>query len=282
VQKDLSASQTAVKNLTSDLETKGKDNERLRRALESYRHEVTSMENLITRLQDEHDAALTRIESEHQGSIAQLRCELDEAVGDLDDRLMQRTLELQTTSSRLEAATAESENRAAMITELEKRLGDAIHAAEQVQTETKLLLSAKDTQIAALQREHGDALAVRDGQIAILESEISMLRTSLASVQENVNRLTAAKKELEAELGGRLERLEEAEEVMWKMRDLVDEFGSHGKNGSRASGMRGVNGRLAKPALLFQGEESKKRRRKYDSGLGFLEEDGEEQVVLVG
>ncbi|KAI2627835.1 hypothetical protein GGR54DRAFT_652692 [Hypoxylon sp. NC1633] len=228
--------------------------ERLKGAAESYRRDVAELEALVTRL-----------EAECEGTAATLRAEVDGARAELAD-------------SRASAA------------ELEAKLAAVREQAEVCATQMADLQRRKAAEVKALNKYHGIALAVRDARVTELRRKLEDVQESLHGAHATIHQMRVENLGLRRRADGEKTRAREVvdsmkaelERVLQSSFELladeggddddVDETVSTTPDGSpRRSGTDFVGGATT---------TGKGMRRKYDSGLGLMDED-EDFVELV-
>jgi hypothetical protein len=275
VQKELSVANSVADGLRSQVSEREVSNERLQRALQSYRDEVSGLEKLIERMDKEE-----RLKQEI------LKSEVKEA----GDRLETEILKHDTTR-------ADAEGKDMIITELERRLHAAIQARAEVEEKMAVLATEKDCTIqqqesARLEREkgHGDALALRDARVSELRGEIGRLNEALKVAYSSSLNFERENATLKAQVDA---AKISAQVLLQRMRGVIDGFDQPGTEpGASTLEPDGENspvdastaqtvvrrGRFLDAGLARRGG---KRKRRYDSGLDFLEEEeGEEELSI--
>ncbi|KAI1088872.1 hypothetical protein F5B19DRAFT_485629 [Rostrohypoxylon terebratum] len=244
--------------------------ERLKGAADGYRRDVAELERLVQRMQDQVETEATR----HRAEIA--------------------------------GAQAELESRKATAAKLEAKLTAVREQAEAFKTQVADMQKRKACEIRALNKYHGTALAVRDARVLELRRSIEELGRSLHQahltvqklrvenlglsrrVDEERSRATAAVDSMKMELERLLRMSTEflagpakADGRSGLERSVAVAVGG-GSFGSSDSGEGeeetttpegspvNATSQLA-DALARSGKQIKKRR--YDSGLGLLDED---------
>ncbi|TVY21492.1 hypothetical protein LARI1_G002280, partial [Lachnellula arida] len=194
LQKELYLANNVVGGLREEIEEKEVGNQRLQSALEGYRAEVKGLESLIE-----------RVENEGRSNEAQLRGE----VNNMQERLQHEMLKHDTTR-------ASDEGKDMIIMELERRLAAALESASEVQSQLTALSTIKDTQICTKdnmieqlnssslerEREHGDALALRDARVSELREEVERINNALKTAHATILELRNQNKGLEAQVSG--------------------------------------------------------------------------------
>ena len=204
----------------------------------------------------------------------------------------------------LAASNADVRQKTAVVTSLEANLSTALGqiAALQSQlaaastTHEQTILNHK-TEVAALVRAHGIHLSQRDTRMATLRFEVDRIMAVLVATQEAVQKLRVENGTLVREKQAVLERTEREREqargvvegVRMELERVagllvaggevgLDKRGREkGEVGDRGSAVSVVGGRLIRSTgglLVRDREEGRgRKRRRYDSGLGMLDED---------
>jgi len=290
----VSGAQAEIISLNEDVKERDESVKKLARALEGYRTEVRGLEGLITRM-----------ETDHASASAALQFEIDTVRKEGESNVLDEVLKGDLTK-------AELEGQEMLVAELEKRLHDAVETINALKVELTSQSSIITTlQASTIQREkeHGDALALRDARVLELREEITRVNISLKEAHASILSLRSDNRALCEEkkaIGDELEREKDrGRRVIDAVREqlesvvrtaaangyvTVEEPQVHGD----ASGLRSklvtptaggfLNGLLAR--RRSSGESSRtcgavgevekgkgKKSRRYDSGLGFLEEE---------
>ncbi|KAB5536309.1 hypothetical protein GE09DRAFT_971688 [Coniochaeta sp. 2T2.1] len=179
--------------------------------------------------------------------------ELEELVGRLEG---EKTAAVEELEERLAKQTKELEGK---LTELEEK-----HS-----TTLKDMRKNRKEELAGVNKSHGAALALRDARVAELRGEIERVNASLRAAHETVQKLRVENTKVVVEkekLEEENERLvDNAEAERLKAKEVVD-------------GMRAELERVVRMSegLFLSGDLAKRggrKRRRYDSGLGFLDEE---------
>ncbi|TGJ85522.1 hypothetical protein E0Z10_g3265 [Xylaria hypoxylon] len=233
---------------------------RLKGAAEGYRRDIGELETLVQRLDGDGKAA-----------EAKLR-------GDLD------------------GAQTQLSERTAVLTDLETKLATTLKLAEELQAKLKDLQRRKDAEAKVRNKSHGAALALRDARVMELRREIYGINESLRNAHEMIMKLRLENAGLER-------RAEEAEEGRRLAREAVDTMKAElekvtaaaaaaatpaPRKRTRSSAAAGKGlatpepqpGEFLSGGLARSGADKGNKRRKYDSGLGFLTED-EDEIELI-
>jgi chromosome segregation ATPase len=290
MRKELILANTAVCDLREEIKEKDVGNERLKEALEGYRQEVSGLEKLIE-----------RIEHESRESTTSLTCELNSAQEKLQDELLQH-----------DTMKADCEGKEILISELEKRLNSALQAEAEFQAQLSTLASShdsvvtgKDAKIEQLkssaqerEKEHGDALALCDARVSELREEIERVNTSLKTAHSTILKLRKENSELAACIQGKEVLINSTTQVMRDQLNQLAPITQTGEGytngdvsvlGPRREGSLIEGGsitglglgvvrekpRMMDGSLARRRSGSGKKRRRYDSGLGFVGEEDE-------
>ncbi|KIN01107.1 hypothetical protein OIDMADRAFT_163286 [Oidiodendron maius Zn] len=283
VQNDLSIARTIIGELKQEGSDKDISNKRLKAALQTYRVEVRGLEKLIERMDKEKHQA----EEKHKSVVT-----------DVESKLQTEILRHDTTS-------ADTEGKNILIEELERRLNAALQAQEDAQKQMDALIAENDAAIQQLERSgkerekaHGDALALRDARVSELRVEIGRLNDELKAAYSESLTLRTEKRHLEGQLvEAKAEAAEakveaakakvEAEAKLQGAREHI-ELLLH-TDADSSIGRASVPGDavtepqpIIRRGKYFDGSLARRRssrvkRRSYDSGLGFLEEEGDSE-----
>jgi hypothetical protein len=282
LQETLTTATSEIARLESDVHERDESISKLTHALQGYRDEVSGLETFISRL-----------EVEHAADDAILRDEIESIKRDADTKILDLDLKCET----LEAA---AEGREILMRELERRLSGAVDSARALE-EAFAALREENVNLhdAAADREksHGEALALRDARVAELREEVESVNAALKRAHDNIMVLTRDNRNIEAQLEGEKLRGKMVIESMLGQQAGVFETGRGYLNGDVAvlgpmteNSSSVTNGATSQtvvnpgPALLFNAGLARRRstnlgggkkRRRYDSGLGFLEEEDE-------
>ncbi|KAE8445522.1 hypothetical protein EG329_013285 [Mollisiaceae sp. DMI_Dod_QoI] len=275
-----------VCSLREEVKEKEVGNERLSEALEGYRTEVKGLEDLIERI-------------EREGVLKEegLRSEVTE----LEQRIQHEVL-------RNEGLQSDNEAKDGIMVELQRRLTTALQTAadvkqqlEELMSESTAKIAEKDVRItelsvevvglkaAATEREqsHGSALALRDARVSELRAEIERINSALKSAHATILTLRGENHGLNFELQAERSKGQEAVQAVLNIMGYADPNGRTSAAGPSADSSSPVKGGLMTPmsggvvrrngGMFDSGmaRRGSKKRRRYDSGLGFLSE-GEE------
>ena len=272
VKRRLADMQDVIEGLRDEVEEKEKGHESMTRALEGYRKEVAGLEKVIHEL-------------DHDGRAMKEKIKANE------DELVSETL-------RCEVMEAEQEGQTLLINELHKRLAAALDASTRLSNE-----------LDELRQQHGEDATLLSEKTEVMKSYAETISSLTAKLEETTSSLRDARTiveelqkqniELEAQIEGekKLGRLvvsdmkrnlmtamevgegyligavsvrdpfSEGERVASEKHQAID-VGNMGKG---KIGVGYLSGDLAR--------RGSKKRRRYDSGLGFLEEEDEDDLT---
>ncbi|KAG7046698.1 glycolipid 2-alpha-mannosyltransferase [Colletotrichum scovillei] len=174
-----------------------------------------------------------------------------------------------------------------VIAKLETKLSDAVAQGRSLRKRLTEAEEARTKEVAEVTRRGGAALAVRDARVRELREELERVNAGLRAAHEGIKDLRVEKRGLEGEMvrereaaKGVIEGMRgELERVVGMSREFLgpgaeDEAGAD--DAGPKSGAIGGSESGAKRGLLagdLARRSSGRKRRRYDSGLGFLEED---------
>ncbi|KAH6670954.1 hypothetical protein F5X68DRAFT_215547 [Plectosphaerella plurivora] len=267
----LSADLSRTQNLLSQRDGHIKELEvsidRLKGATSGYVREISELESLVGRM-----------EGEHRDTLA-------------------------AKDARIESDRRIIETRNESIASLEAKLAEAVTQTEALLKEMDEMEAAKVKDIARINSRAGGALALRDARVAELRFEIDRVNASLRGAHETIKDLRVEKASLERNLADEKTRAkavidsmkEELERVVSSSREMLSTPTRAVADDSVYSTARkdldeGLGGRLSSPLTggvsvrrgsllagdLARKSSTKRKRRRYDSGLGFLDEDEDE------
>ncbi|KAI1339665.1 hypothetical protein F5Y15DRAFT_423551 [Xylariaceae sp. FL0016] len=248
---------------------------RLKGAAESYQRDMGELEALVQRLE-----------------AAGRQCE---------EKLGAARSDLAAAGTRLGA-------RDAAVADLEAKLAEVTGQTEGLTAQLRELQALKDGEVRALQRRrevevrtlnklHGKSLALRDARVGELRREIDGVSEALRGAHQTIMSLRLENGGLTRAMADERQRAKEAVDGMRAELERVVRMGSEflvtpkkggeGREMIRRS-MRRLSAEagdaMAETGHGFPEEPAKstkgKKRRRYDSGLGFLDED-EDEVELV-
>ncbi|KAE9567348.1 hypothetical protein CGMCC3_g16510 [Colletotrichum fructicola] len=208
-----------------------------------------------------------------------------------------------TKDAQIEVGRRVLRSKEGVIAQLETKLADAVAKTKAFRRRLDESEESKAKEVASVNSRSGHALAVRDARVAELREEVERVNESLRAAHESIKNLRIEKKGLEGKMAEErvgakkvIDQMKaELERVVSMSReflaDEVEESTTPTSTPPRAAGRTpkkvmepaaGVSksplagGTVVKKGLL-SGElvrrVSGRKRRKYDSGLGFLDED---------
>ena len=240
--------------------------DRLKGAIGDYQRDIGELEDLVQRL-----------ESQGSTNEARLRGELQAAQAESD------------------AAKAVLARRAESVGDLEGKLAAALARIDALQRQTGGLRSDKAAELAALNKSHGRSLALRDSRVAELRSEVDAVNNGLRTAHETIRQLRIENATLAGQVEDEQGRARDAVEAMKAELERVvhmsaDLLTSPIKSRNRDNGSRTASSTAARSSPAPQDVEekpvtqapqpTKRFRRRYDSGLGFLEDEEEEDQEM--
>ena len=189
LQSSLNNTLERVMSLEQELEERDVSIAKLTKALQTYRAEVSSLEDLITRLEESHSADVARLQTTHTSA--------------LENQTKDHTSALLAASVKKEALAAAKEESATLLQELEVRLSTAETRSSQLEKELGKATKDKDRavrNISKLNTTHGTALALRDARVTELRSEVERVNTSLREAHSTILRLRNEKARISREM----------------------------------------------------------------------------------
>ncbi|ATZ47436.1 hypothetical protein BCIN_02g07190 [Botrytis cinerea B05.10] len=285
VQKELSAVSTAVSRMSKELAENETSNSRLQSALNGYRSEVSGLENLVEKIEKEHKV---------------VEDDLKRGIHNLDDQLQHEIF-------RANAFAMELEGKNMIVGELSTRLTAALSASASLRD----LLNEKDGQILLLDRRINEDFTERDERITELQEELERTTRILKNTQKAVENLRQENSDLKTEnedlencaeqlkglVSKEKRRGKKIVDGMRKQLSSVMDLGkgymeSENESSETEAGEFTRNLQIKAPVVRKGqyldaamarrrssggvGASGKKKRRRFDSGLGFLEEEENE------
>lgn len=157
------------------------------------------------------------------------------------------------------------EQRDAMVADLEERLGTATVRASDLQDELEVAQASRKKHLASVNRRSGEALALRDARVTELREEIDRINEALRDAHYRIRSLRVNADKLEVENDG-LRAVVDGMKAELKKAEVLRENRNDGEDQQEEQGGKYLSGGLARRA-------SGKKRRRPDSGLGFLDEE---------
>ncbi|KAK2593640.1 hypothetical protein QQS21_008644 [Conoideocrella luteorostrata] len=231
-------------------------NDRLKGAVDGYIRDISELEKLVERMEQQH-------------------------------REENATHAAQTEFSRQEVS-----KRDASIITLEEKLADAVRQTVNLQKEISDVQDNTTRHVVSLNKRHGNALALRDARVLELRGEIDRVNNSLRCAHETIRVLRVDKGGLQTQIGQEREKAQaamdsmkaELQRVLQMSQDFLRSPKRAKKRADRQDEMEDELASSPAPARGGGGagtgidtgtgtNPEKKLRRRYDSGLGLLEED---------
>lgn len=181
--------------------------------------------------------------------------------------------ELERLVEKMEAEAGEKDttiaDRDATVVELENRVSTTAKEASDLQDELEVAQASRKKHLAVVNRRSGEALALRDARVAELREEIHRVNEALREAHETIRKLRLNYHGVEEENQGLRDVVEgmklELQRVM-KMSEAL----FRDENGEVDDATEGA-GKFLSSGLARR--RSGKKRKRYDSGLGFLDEE---------
>ncbi len=315
LQETLSNATSEVARLESDIRERDESISKLTLALQGYRDEVSGLETFINRLEVEHaaDDAILHDEIEKTKRDADAKIlDLDLQRETLEATAEGREMLMRELERRLSGAVASAralEDAFAELRDEQTVLHNAAADREKTHEEALALLEAKvaegleenkvqhDTAIRR-EKEHGDALALRDARVAELREELESSNAALKRAHDRIMELERENRDLKANVEGQRRAEATIGTIMGYMATAMEHGHNMGYKGVQGGSSGSDNGDSSPvtgaatsqtvvypgPGLLFNAGLARRRstsmgkgkkRRRYDSGLGFLEEEDE-------
>ncbi|KAI9743207.1 MAG: hypothetical protein M1818_003053 [Claussenomyces sp. TS43310] len=273
----LNGAQQEIMALTSEVQERDASAAKLTRALQGYRDEVQALESLITQL-----------ESDNANSEASLRADVDAAQRQGDERVLDEEL-------RRDSVQATADGQEIIIADLDRRLRAAMGTINEVQTQ----MAAKDALVASMRAsatdredEHRAVLIQRDARASELRDELTRVSTCLEEAHAAIVGLRGENSRLADQVESEKQR---GRVVMNAMRGqltyVIDTaYGHYDEDVSvlttrvktasapcpSAAEVSCTPAGVIRPGQFMDAglaRKQGKKRKRYDGGLGFLEEE---------
>ncbi|KAK0610079.1 hypothetical protein B0T17DRAFT_500723 [Bombardia bombarda] len=218
---------------------------------------------------------------------------------------------VQALEGEIEERKEEGGRTAGKMAELERKLQAAVERTEGLrgqlagyEAKMEIMKGEHGEEVKRMNRAHGQALALRDARVAELRGEVERVNGSLRAAHEMVRVLRVENGRLEGEVEGDRRRAKEVIDSMKAELERVvrmsegflleggmtpkkksedgdgDEEGPGSPSRLVLSSGGLLSGELAKKGKSVGGGSAGRKRRRYDSGLGFLDEDEDEVDTL--
>ncbi|EON98459.1 hypothetical protein UCRPA7_6001 [Phaeoacremonium minimum UCRPA7] len=250
--------------------------ERLKGAVKSYARDVSELEALVGRMEGELQTANAQNNKSREDHEADMK--------EWTDIFTDKQSCISTLETKLSDAMAQT-------SELKEQLST-------VNTQHAELQSKHKDEVALLNKAHGSSLALRDARVSELRLEIDRVNDALRAAHETVRQLRVDNGSLSKRLDDEKNKAKAAIDTMKAELERVvrmsqDFLATPKKSKVLTPGRRSRSGSLdgresegmpatvVRPAKLLAGDLARrtsdggkgKKRRRYDSGLGFLDEE---------
>ena len=251
-------------DLAKEVDEKERSMEKLQDALESYRVEVGKLETLITTSDDEHKAAMSH-----------LRSEMDEAVADLECHVAAET------RGRREAEqeVLERDIRIRELKVREQELQLAVNEKQQIIRETETVFAEERT---GREREVGGLNVT----IGLLSTDLSESKAKVAANEEKQQLLI---RNLQEERDAGLRAVEAVQQELARCTEKAEEVKTAHVNDVQRRGAEVTEHKgLLTPVSVTRFKDVEgyvefrrgKKGKRPDSGIGVLEEDEDEDMIM--
>jgi len=274
LRKQLGARVEAMDGLVREvarLEGEGKDKDgkiselevgtqRLKGAVASYARDVGELEKLVERIEGELDGKSSEIKTLLSG-----RGELGDTVKARDATIAQKDAAIAELETKLAATMRQTDGLRAELAAVQEQ-----HA--------RVRGKHKDT-VVSLNKSHGQALALRDARVSELRGEVDRVNEALRAAHETIRQLRVDHAGLSRRLDDEKTKAKaaidsmkaELERVVRMSHDFLATPKKEGR--SHTEGMPAAVVRSGPFLSSDLPRSSSKKRRRYDSGLGFLDEE---------
>lgn len=209
--------------------------------------------------------------------------ELERLVETLEQQA-QDSSEAHSAMSKTKDQTISSKND--FIEDLEVKLSAAARRAESLQKQLTSASATHSNQLTALNRQHGSALALRDARVTELRAEIDRVNVSIRTAHETIQTLRVKNGGMERQMEDERQRakaaLDAMKEELQRVLQMSQDFLNTPKKDKETSedpiqsSPLSSGAKMGSAGLLTGGlarRGSKKLRRRYDSGLGFMDDE---------
>jgi chromosome segregation ATPase len=223
--------------------------DRLKGAVEGYRRDISELEDLVQRVEEDGKLAEARLRSE------------------------------------VDAGQQEAARKDDSIAALEAKVASVLSQTGELRIQLVDLQAKKAVEIATLNKSHGGALALRDARVTELRGEIDNINASLRNAHETIRQLRVENSSLRGDVDSERKKAKDAVDSMkaelervLKMSEGILATPEKGRTSRRRSSacqetadpdLRAGTYLSGELAMTSKG----KKRRRYDSGLGFLDEE---------
>jgi DNA repair exonuclease SbcCD ATPase subunit len=215
LQKTISDANEEIKSLSSDLVDRDSSLKKLKTALEGYRSEVRNLESLITRLDSDHSTVVSSLTNDLQtaksvattsatakSALQATNQEQSELIADLQARLDNALATLSSLQAELDAKTTELANKLCELDNKDHQLETAKSDLACQSQNFASALAGLRADAAEREKEHGQALALRDARVAELRDEVERVNVCLRGAQKEISVLKNEVARLREDIGG--------------------------------------------------------------------------------
>lgn len=248
---------------------------RLKHAAQTYTRDISELETLVQRMETDLTARTTDLsaaQTQHQQTVAE------------------KTATITTLEEKLAAALSQTTHLQSELTALSTTHASTLHSHT---TELNTLTTSHKEDLASATKSHATTLTDRDARITELRAEMQRIGAALQEARDTVKRLRVENARLGEANGVLVGERKRAEEVVQGMRGALVGVLRMGEGFLAGPGPVGaelgvgeeVTGKVTTPLAgsgkvgreLLDGDLAESgrgnKRRKYDSGLGFLDEE---------
>ncbi|PHH77517.1 hypothetical protein CDD82_3472 [Ophiocordyceps australis] len=226
-------------------------NDRLRGAIDCYVRDIAELEKLVERLEQQARDAHATHRALHKSDLDTLAA------------------------------------REATIAELETKLAHTVQETERLQAKLGHVHESKTSQVLALNKRHGEALALRDARVLELRDQVDRVNESLQRAHDSIEQLRADKEALSTRMADEKRKAKAAVDGIKTELQRAVQMGQafldspKGKSPSQQAAKSrpvSVPGPVKRPRRLWDAEMDKRsssssKRRRGDSGMALVEED---------
>ncbi|KAI1332291.1 hypothetical protein F5Y16DRAFT_174005 [Xylariaceae sp. FL0255] len=250
--KQLKSNDTAIRERDERIAELEIGLDRLKGAADGYRRDISELESLIQRLET-------------------------------DSKEGEASLQI-----RIDCMQAELSQKTADITDLETKLAATLTETEELRTQQRELRRRKEAETKVRNKSNGAALALRDARVAELRREIYGINDSLRRAHEIIRKLRVENAGLERRVDEEQRSAREAVHALKaELERATAAAATSTRRRTRSSSATTDKSTPAtpEPGSFLSGDlarsgAGRSKKRKYDSGLGFLDEE-EDDLELV-
>lgn len=228
---DLNKAQKLLEQKTSRVEELEVGHDRFKKAINSYVRDISELEKLVEQMENDSRSATKERDSDRQTLAEQ----------------------------------------ASGIEELENKIIEAVKQTEQLLEDMSEQQNSHSRRTAALNKQHGKALALRDARVMELRVEIDRVNESLRAAHDTIRGLRVEngglKRQMESEKEKAKKAMDAMKDELKRVLQMGQDYLSSPENA--ANKRKVIPGEVAVPRT----PGAKRQKRRPDSGLGLLEED---------